>query len=215
MFKPYVSPYLPAMPSGSIQSSLPNTPTIYSSTSALPRAPSPPKSFAPVNYIYQRENTHNGFKTPPAPAKEPIPSKKSIPSKKPRPSKEPAPVLAVQTSVPAETPLRGREATDSLSPSTQLLQPFEPDVQEKPQKSVQASSAKTNPRSRQTQPPDTPLIDTLSRKKQKQIYGIIGGLQSGIRSCQQQAESMQKQLNMLQEALGIEGDDENDLSVLD
>jgi hypothetical protein len=61
--------------------------------------------------------------------------------------------------------------------------------------------------------PATPLIDTLPRKKQKQIYQIIGGVQSGLRLVRQQTESMQKQLDLLQAALGIEDDDENDASV--
>jgi hypothetical protein len=65
------------------------------------------------------------------------------------------------------------------------------------------------------EPPDPPLIDTLPRKKQKQIYGIIGGLQSGIRSCKQQAENMQKQLDLLQAALGIDVEDDNDVSIIE
>lgn len=67
--------------------------------------------------------------------------------------------------------------------------------------------------SRALDPPDTPLIDTLPRRKQKQIFGIIGGLQSGIRSCQQQAESMQRQLDLLQSALGIDVEDDKDVSI--
>jgi hypothetical protein len=62
--------------------------------------------------------------------------------------------------------------------------------------------------------PATPLIDTLPRKKQKQIYQIIGGVQSGIRSVRQQTESLQKQLDLLQAALGIDTDDENDDSLV-
>jgi len=58
--------------------------------------------------------------------------------------------------------------------------------------------------------PATPLIDTLPRKKQKQIYQIIGSVQSGISSVRQQTESLQKQLDLLQAALGIDKDDEND-----
>lgn len=79
-------------------------------------------------------------------------------------------------------------------------------------KATRANGAIAQPNSsRALDPPDTPLIDTLPRRKQKQIYGIIGGLQSGIRSCQQQAESMQKQLDLLQAALGIDLDDDKDV----
>jgi len=59
-------------------------------------------------------------------------------------------------------------------------------------------------------PPDTPLIDTLPRKKQKQILSILGGIQSGIRSVRQQTEDLQKQLDILHEALGIGIDGEDD-----
>jgi len=55
--------------------------------------------------------------------------------------------------------------------------------------------------------PENAIIDSLPRKKQKQIFSIIGGLQSGIRSCVQQAENMQRQLDLLQEAFGIEPDE--------
>lgn len=58
---------------------------------------------------------------------------------------------------------------------------------------------------------EVPLIDTLPRKKQKQIFGIIGGIQSGIRSVRQQTEDLQKQLDLLQEALGIGSDGDEDV----
>jgi hypothetical protein len=41
---------------------------------------------------------------------------------------------------------------------------------------------------------------------------MLGGLQSGIRSCLRQAESMQKQLDMLQMALGIDAEDDAEVS---
>lgn len=54
------------------------------------------------------------------------------------------------------------------------------------------------------------LFDQLPRKKQKQIFAIIGELQSGIRAARQTAGDLQRQLDVLQEALGIgtDGDDE-------
>lgn len=72
-----------------------------------------------------------------------------------------------------------------------------------------------NAQPKPTEPPDPLLIDILPRRKQKQIYGIIGGLQSGIRSCKQQAENMQKQLDLLQAALGIDVEDDNNISIIE
>jgi len=46
-----------------------------------------------------------------------------------------------------------------------------------------------------------PVIDMLSKGKQRHIYGIVSGLQGGI-------DSVQKQLNMLRASLGIEFEDE-------
>ena len=60
---------------------------------------------------------------------------------------------------------------------------------------------------RATLPPDDqalPLIDTFPRKKQKQLFAIIGSLQSGIRTSRQQTENLQRQLDSLQTILGIE-----------
>ncbi|TAQ83717.1 hypothetical protein B7494_g7961 [Chlorociboria aeruginascens] len=49
-----------------------------------------------------------------------------------------------------------------------------------------------------------PLIDTLNRKQRNAVYGMIGGMQSGIRIVRQQADELQRQLVMLQEVLGVE-----------
>ncbi|KAH7323945.1 hypothetical protein BKA65DRAFT_511742 [Rhexocercosporidium sp. MPI-PUGE-AT-0058] len=49
-----------------------------------------------------------------------------------------------------------------------------------------------------------PLIDTFPRKKQKQLFAIIGSLQSGIRTSRQQTENLQRQLESLQTILGID-----------
>ncbi|PBP27582.1 hypothetical protein BUE80_DR001498 [Diplocarpon rosae] len=51
------------------------------------------------------------------------------------------------------------------------------------------------------------LIDSLPRKTQKQLYSIIGGLESGIRSQIQQTDNLQKQLDLLRATLGIDVDD--------
>lgn len=60
-----------------------------------------------------------------------------------------------------------------------------------------------------TEPEPTPLIDMLPKKKQREIFGILGSLQSGIRLVRQQTNSLQKQLDVLQVALGIDLDDDD------
>jgi hypothetical protein len=60
----------------------------------------------------------------------------------------------------------------------------------------------------------TSVFDNLPKRNQKQIYRIIGGIQSGIRNVRQQTESLQKQLDLLQAALGIDEDDELDESII-
>jgi hypothetical protein len=105
----------------------------------------------------------------------------------------------------------GRDGSNSLSPSTQLIQATQHAAYEN---SYRNTSMATQSEARNVGHPATPLIDTLPRKKQKQIYQIIGGVQSGIRSVRQQTESLQKQLDLLQAALGIDTDDENDDSLI-
>jgi hypothetical protein len=105
----------------------------------------------------------------------------------------------------------GRDGSNSLSPSTQLIQATQHTPYEN---SYRNTSMAAQSEARNVGHPATPLIDTLPRKKQKQIYQIIGGVQSGIRSVRQQTESLQKQLDLLQAALGIDTDDENDDSLI-
>lgn len=82
----------------------------------------------------------------------------------------------------------------SLPPSGQVQQPSWQDYKTAPAPEVVDGS----------------LFDTLPRKKQKQIFSIIGGIQSGIRHARQTAEDLQKQLDILQEALGIGTDDDDE-----
>jgi hypothetical protein len=97
----------------------------------------------------------------------------------------------------------GNNGPFSLTPDLQL--------QPSPQSSCHRyKGASTAPGLQMANPPDTPLIDTLPRKKQKQILSILGGIQSGIRSVRQQTEDLQKQLDILHEALGIGIDGEDD-----
>lgn len=103
------------------------------------------------------------------------------------------------------------DGSNSLSPGTQLVQPTQAPPFEN---SYRNKSMVAQSEARNVGHPATPLIDTLPRKKQKQIYQIIGGVQSGIRLVRQQTESLQKQLDLLQAALGIDTDDENDDSLI-
>ncbi|CAG8952918.1 hypothetical protein HYFRA_00007632 [Hymenoscyphus fraxineus] len=91
------------------------------------------------------------------------------------------------------------------NPSTQSQSQPQPQPPPQPEPSQPQSS-----RSRTLTSPETSLIDSIPRKKQKQIFGIIGGLQSGIRSVRQQAENLQRQLDILQSALGIDSEDETE-----
>lgn len=45
--------------------------------------------------------------------------------------------------------------------------------------------------------PPPPIIDTLPKSKQRQIFGLVSGIQGGI-------DNLQKQLNLLRESLGVE-----------
>jgi hypothetical protein len=56
--------------------------------------------------------------------------------------------------------------------------------------SVAASSAK---------PPAMPIIDTLSKSQQRQIYGILSGIEGGM-------SQLQKQFKALQNLLGVDTD---------
>jgi hypothetical protein len=105
---------------------------------------------------------------------------------------------------------RGQEPSTSLSPSTQLLEPLQSAQPAPRQDTPHNQSTLTPSEPRNTGHPATPLIDTLPRKKQKQIFGIIGGIESGIRSVRQQTENLEKQLDLLRAALGIDGEDPND-----
>jgi hypothetical protein len=44
-----------------------------------------------------------------------------------------------------------------------------------------------------------PLIDTFAKPKQRQIFGLISGIQGGI-------DHLQKQLDLLQRSLGLESE---------
>jgi len=90
-----------------------------------------------------------------------------------------------------------------MSPSTQLLQ-------QAPQERAPLHVDPIPPQNFQpTSNSFPPLIDTLPRHKQKRIFGVIGGIQSGIRTVRQQADNLQRQLDLLQAEMGIDAEDDN------
>jgi hypothetical protein len=233
VWRPYVSPYRPIAPSES--------PTIIQSPYGYPQPNT--NGFIPVNappsdptiglnQIYKRDNPPNGIKPHPINTQVQVQQMISQANGPPRAELRDAGGTVQQAAEPPITNTMDRDATESLSPSAQLLHYQEllsPEAEEELTDNVEAlaeipkprATPKSNarkpraePKPKPKSPADTPLIDTLPRKKQKQIYGIIGGLQSGIRSCQQQAESMQKQLDMLQAALGIDTEDDKELNAV-
>lgn len=90
---------------------------------------------------------------------------------------------------------------------SEILSPTPPTPASEPPIQTQAQPPS---RPQNLESPEMSLIDSIPRKKQKQIFGIIGGLQSGIRSVRQQAENLQKQLDILQSALGIDSEDDTE-----
>lgn len=237
-YRPYVSPYAPLDPPNRLTSSLPNTPIISSAPNMIMPANITRDQTAYNSYMRDRENQQNGtarqqpvIHTPKA-GFNPINGPTNGNGYKDPPS--------TIESGRDNNQSRGRDDDDrdrtqslSPSPSTQLLirplqspSPEPPTTRRKPSnpeptRMTTRNTNKRNPHSNGTtstpnssrtlEPPGSALIDNLPRRKQKQIYSLIGGLQSGIRSCQQQAENMQKQLDLLQAALGI--DDDKDVSM--
>ena len=220
-WKAYASPYRPAQTlNGTVEvpppNSQPSTPNLYSSPYGLP-APNaivsrPPEAPIIINTVYQKDDIQGHYRhyQPIAQAPRALPPIKHN-NIRSRPSKHgPSGGFTAVNS-------RDRDATESLSPSIQLLQPTysPPDPQlpvnviiPKPMAQALTSRPTSQPTSiLNTKNLESSLIDLLPRKKQKQIYSMMGGLQSGIRSCQQQADNMQRQLNALQAALGIDAED--------
>jgi hypothetical protein len=215
---PYTSPYLPT---GSHQRFEPGIPSSYSSPNTIyPLGPVYSNDAYPVNYIYQRDNSQTLTKLPvllPTPNQSELQNDNSDLKSTLQQTIEPTEIASNSRPHQPDTEnhqnaITVRDQSDSLSPSTQLLHTFYPADEEK---SHRRGSIAINVDSKPATPLETPLIDTLPRKKQKQIFSIIGGLQSGIRICKQQAESMQKQLDLLQTALGLDSDEDNGIPVVD
>ena len=71
-------------------------------------------------------------------------------------------------------------------------------------KSVTSGSTTLQYLSGYSKTPSTPMIDTLPKAKQRQIFSVISGLQGGI-------DHLQKQLDALKALLGIDDEDKPEL----
>lgn len=231
VYRPYVSPYAPLDPPNRLSSSLPNTPNIHPTPNMIIPANIARNQVAYNNYIRERANPQNG--TTPQPTRQPpsAPGFKAVNGNGYRNS----PVTIETGRNINQGRERDRDATESMSPSAQLLdRPLQSPSPEPPinntiishaeptrmttrnsRKKATTNGAATQPNSsRALDPPETPLIDTFPRRKQKQIYGVIGSLESAIRSNQQQNENLQKQLDNLRATLGIDVEDDKDTSMV-
>ena len=234
VYRPYVSPYAPLDPPNRVASSLPNTPITASTPNMIIPANIARDHAAYNNYIRERQLQQNGTASQqPRLAQSPS-SFKAVNGNGYRPS----PAIIDTGRKNYQSRDFDRDRTESMSPSAQLLDrpPLKSPSPKPPANNTIASiepptrmttrgsqkraatngSAAQPNSSKALDPPDAPapLIETLPRRKQKQIYGIIGGLQSGIRDCQEQAERMQKQLDLLQAALGIDAEENKDTSTV-
>ncbi len=223
VFKPYVSPYAPLDPPNRLTSSLPNTPVLASTPNMIM-----PASIARSHYSYNhyiRESQQNIVV--PQPTRQP-PVPVGFKPVNCNGHKKPPTIIETNRNT---TPITAfdRDRTESMSPSAQLLnQPSKAPLQAPSPENLVNSTEPTRMTTRNSRkkattngtatqsnsskalnPPDPPLIDTLPRRKQKQILGMISGLRSGIRGWQQHAEQMQKQLDNISAALGIEIEEDN------
>ena len=230
VYRPYVSPYAPLDPPNRLSSSLPNTPSLHSTPNMIIPANIARNQVAYNNYIRERQNQQNG--TAPQPTRQPpnAPGFKAVNGNGYKPS---PPIIERRRNIDQERE-RDRDATESMSPSAQLLdRPLQSPSPEPPIHSIishpepsrmttrnsrkkattNGSAAQPNS-SRALEPPEAPLIDTFPKRKQKQIYGVIGGLESAIRINQQQNENLQKQIDTLRRTLGIDVEDDKDASIV-
>lgn len=201
----YVSPY-----QGDVQWSR-NSVTAYSPAAnyaATPQQAVPVESRpALLDYVYQKQHPPNDNR------------RHHLMHRAQRDSQEPVSASSLSNGYSTNAYTRARASgssedrgEDGRSPSVQVQQP--------PSQSLWHDGHRKNPIGASALKAagsgggdvlEVPLIDTLPRKKQKQIFGIIGGIQSGIRSVRQQTEDLQKQLDLLQEALGISSDGDEDV----
>jgi hypothetical protein len=193
------------------QTTLPPSNPIISYTPTPKNSPHSEAS-ALLNYVYEKQYPPNGKKQHQVLFHRRLSSpRETYAYPTTPPIATPRTAVAGQHRIPKVEP--ERDGSRSLSPSTQLIQATQSPPYEKSYRNTSMMAAHPESRNVGVGHPATPLIDTLPRKKQKQIYQIIGGVQSGIRSVRQQTESLQKQLDLLQAALGIDTDDGDDEDV--
>lgn len=153
-------------------------------------------SSALLKYVQEKQNPPNGTKRHHMLYRaQRVDEAGSIPSPPVMNSYLPPPHVLTANSGHADSP--------SISPSTQLRQSY---PQARAYSGYQNSSS-TSQVERIVGHPATPLIDTLPRKKQKQLYQIIGGISSGLRNVREQTDMLQRQLDSLSAALGIDEDE--------
>ena len=190
-----MSPYRP------IEQSSRATPTMARSPNSFTSANAAHQEAPLLNYIYRKDAPVNGDSQPQDTTRVLSPA-----SSRPRLSAVPKPISTSFSNEYANHAMR-RDASSSLSPSEQLLdqQHVRPPEPESPH------HTKRGDRSNGSRPlaREGALIDSFPRKKQEEIYGIVDGLQSGIKSCLDQAETMQKELNTLRNILGLETESNN------
>ncbi|CZR56727.1 uncharacterized protein PAC_06616 [Phialocephala subalpina] len=187
--------YSPIQPSNTY-SAAPQT-TMYS-----PPAPSTsPESLllndksALLNYVYQKQYPPNGKK------------RHQIIHQAERESRESSQVhIGPPSKRPRTADLDRGEPSSSMSPSIQLTQASPVSYQSAGNGAVRYGGVGEGRGERDI---EMGLIDRLPKKKQREIFGIIGTIQSGIRMVRQQTDTLQKQLDLLQGALGIDLDDED------
>lgn len=188
-----MSPYRPIDPSPRA------TPTISRSPNSFTPANAAREEAPLLNYIYRKDAPVNGASQPQDTTRVPNPA-----SSRPAISATQNLSSASFSNEHANHSVR-RDASVSMSPSEQLLdqqhvRPPELGVPHHSRRSDRSGASRLPAR-------EVALIDSLPRKKQREIYGIIDGLQSGIKSCLNQAETMQKELDTLRNILGLDTDD--------
>ena len=152
-----------------------------------------------LNYVYEKQNQPNGTKR-----HHMLHRAQPVDPREVGNGGSPPIMNSYKSVYPVLTTNSDLNGSASISPSTQL-RPLQP-PQTQPYSGYPNSSS-TSQIERSVCHPATPLIDTLPRKKQKQLYQIIGGISSGLRNVREQTIILQRQLDALSAALGIDEDE--------
>lgn len=157
-------------------------------------------SSALLNYVYEKQRAPNGTKRHQMshPAQKADPREAGIGAS--------PPIVNPYQPIPPVRTNSDLNGANFLLPSPQVRQPQPP--QSRPHSGYQNPGTASQVE-RNVDHPAKPLIDTLPWKKQKQIYQIVGGISSGLRNVREQTDILQRQLDSLSAALGIDEDDES------